>query len=931
MENSFIKIRGAREHNLKNVNLEIPRNKLVVITGISGSGKSSLAFDTIYAEGQRKYLESLSAYARQFIGELRKPDVEYIEGLSPSIAITQHSGSKNPRSTVGTMTEVYDYLRLLYARIGIPHCPNCGKEIRSQSLDQILERILSSLNGKIIQILAPIVREKKGEYKNLFTELQRKGYVKVIINGNIFDLDEEIILKKTEKHSISVIIDQLTVEAEERSRIADSLEQALMLASGITEIRVSISPEKWETHIFSEKFACPTCGISIPEIEPRLFSFNSPFGACPECNGLGVINEVSPSLIIEDSSKSILDGAINIPGFRSYTESYTLSIVERVIERYGDSLNKPFNDLKDNTKNAILYGDRYFEGLMNIIKRRYLETDSEMMREEYEKLMTKKRCPLCNGKRLRKEALSITVNGENIAEVCELSLKNLLDFFKSIKLTENEKIIADRIIKEITLRLSFIIDVGLDYLSLSRDSATLAGGEAQRLRLASQVGSGLVGVLYVLDEPSIGLHPRDNEKLLHTLFRLRDLGNSVLVVEHDEKTIRSADFIIDIGPGAGNEGGEIIVAGPLEKVLTEKRSITGRFLTGKESIPVPEKRRKGNGKSLKLIGVKEHNLKNISVVFPLGRFICITGVSGSGKSTLINDVLYKALASILYKAKETPGEYEKITGVENINKVIIVDQSPIGRTPRSNPATYIGLWTEIRKIFASLQESKIRGYTISRFSFNVKGGRCEACMGDGLKKVEMQFLPDVYIPCEVCEGKRFNKETLEIRYKGKNVYDILDMTADDALELFSNYPAAKRKLELLRDVGLGYIKLGQSSTTLSGGEAQRIKLALELSKKSEGKTLYILDEPTTGLHFADIKKLLNVLNRLTDKGNTVIVIEHNLDVIKSSDYIIDLGPGGGDFGGEVIAEGTPEEVANNKKSYTGMYLNEILERERILV
>lgn len=931
MENSFIKIRGAREHNLKNVNLEIPRNKLVVITGISGSGKSSLAFDTIYAEGQRKYLESLSAYARQFIGELRKPDVEYIEGLSPSIAITQHSGSKNPRSTVGTMTEVYDYLRLLYARIGIPHCPNCGKEIRSQSLDQILERILSSLNGKIIQILAPIVREKKGEYKNLFTELQRKGYVKVIINGNIFDLDEEIILKKTEKHSISVIIDQLTVEAEERSRIADSLEQALMLASGITEIRVSIGPEKWETHIFSEKFACPTCGISIPEIEPRLFSFNSPFGACPECNGLGVINEVSPSLIIEDSSKSILDGAINIPSFRSYTESYTLSIVERVIERYGDSLNKPFNDLKDNTKNAILYGDRYFEGLMNIIKRRYLETDSEMMREEYEKLMTKKRCPLCNGKRLRKEALSVTVNGKNIAEVCELSLKNLLDFFKSIKLTENEKIIADRIIKEITLRLSFIIDVGLDYLSLSRDSATLAGGEAQRLRLASQVGSGLVGVLYVLDEPSIGLHPRDNEKLLHTLFRLRDLGNSVLVVEHDEKTIRSADFIIDIGPGAGNEGGEIIVAGPLEKVLTEERSITGRFLTGKESIPVPEKRRKGNGKSLKLIGVKEHNLKNISVVFPLGRFICITGVSGSGKSTLINDVLYKALASILYKAKETPGEYEKITGVENINKVIIVDQSPIGRTPRSNPATYIGLWTEIRKIFASLQESKIRGYTISRFSFNVKGGRCEACMGDGLKKVEMQFLPDVYIPCEVCEGKRFNKETLEIRYKGKNVYDILDMTADDALELFSNYPAAKRKLELLRDVGLGYIKLGQSSTTLSGGEAQRIKLALELSKKSEGKTLYILDEPTTGLHFADIKKLLNVLNRLTDKGNTVIVIEHNLDVIKSSDYIIDLGPGGGDFGGEVIAEGTPEEVANNKKSYTGMYLNEILERERILV
>lgn len=930
MENGFINIRGAREHNLKNLNLDIPRNKLVVITGISGSGKSSLAFDTIYAEGQRKYLESLSAYARQFIGELKKPDIDHIEGLSPSIAITQHSGSKNPRSTVGTMTEIYDYLRLLYARIGVPHCPICGKEIKSQSVDQILERILSTLNEKIIQILAPVVREKKGEYKNLFTDLRKKGYVKVIADGTTFDLDEEIVIKKTEKHSVSVIVDQLTVSEEERSRIADSLEQALLLADGLVEIQVNIGKDL-ETQIFSEKFSCPNCGISIPEIEPRLFSFNSPFGACPECNGLGVINETSPSLIINDPMKSIFEGAINVPGFRNYTDSYTLNIVERVIERYGDSPNKPYKDLMDKTKKALLYGDRYFEGLLNIIKRRYLETDSEMMREEYEKLMIKKKCPLCNGKRLKKEALSITVNDKNIMELCDLSLKSILDFFREIKLTDNEKIIADRIIKEITLRLTFIIDVGLDYLSLNRDSATLAGGEAQRLRLASQVGSGLVGVLYVLDEPSIGLHPRDNEKLLSTLFRLRDLGNSVIVVEHDEKTIRSADFIIDIGPGAGSNGGEIVVAGPLDKVLNEKRSITGRFLSGNESIPIPEKRRNGNGKLLKLIGAKEHNLKNINVSFPLGNFICVTGVSGSGKSTLINDILYKALASIIYKSKETPGEYDKIIGIENIDKVIIVDQSPIGRTPRSNPATYIGLWTEIRKVFASLPESKMRGYTISRFSFNVKGGRCESCSGDGIKKIEMQFLPDVYIPCEVCRGKRFNLETLEVRYKGKNVYDILNMTADDALELFGSYPSARRKLELLQDVGLGYVKLGQSSNTLSGGEAQRIKLALELSKKSEGKTLYVLDEPTTGLHFADIKKLLNVLNKLIDRGNTVIVIEHNLDVVKCSDYIIDLGPGGGDYGGEVLAVGTPEEIANNKKSYTGMYLKKYFERERILI
>ncbi len=928
MQDDFIRIRGAKEHNLKNINLDIPRNKLVVITGISGSGKSSLAFDTIYTEGQRKYLESLSTYARQFIGELRKPNVDHIEGLSPSIAITQHSGSKNPRSTVGTMTEVYDYLRLLFARIGIPHCPNCGKEIKSQSLDQIIERVMLSFNDKMIQIIAPIVREKKGEFKNLFSELQMKGYVKVIVDENLYDIDDKIILKKTQKHSILVIVDQLTVEEGERPRIADSIEQALELANGMIEIRVN-TENKWETHIFSEKFACPTCGISISEIEPRLFSFNSPFGACPECNGLGVINEVSPSLIIKDPEKSIIDGAIDIPGFRNYTESYTLNLIERVLERYGESLNTPYKLLKNGTKNAILYGDRYYEGVINTIKRRYSETDSEMMLWEYEKLMIKKKCSSCNGTRLKKEALSVTINGKNIADLCDMSLRSLLQFFETVKLTENEKLIADRILKEISSRLTFIINVGLDYLSLSRESATLSGGEAQRIRLASQVGSGLVGVLYVLDEPSIGLHSKDNEKLLKTLFKLRDLGNTVIVVEHDENTIRSADFIVDVGPGAGTDGGEVVVSGKLEDIINEERSVTGRFLSGKELIPVPESRRKGNGKTLKITGVREHNLKNISVSFNLGKFICITGVSGSGKSTLINDVLYRALASILHNSKETPGEYDKIFGIENIKKVIIVDQNPIGRTPRSNPATYIGLWTDIRQIFASLPESKMRGYTISRFSFNVKGGRCEACMGDGLKKVEMQFLPDVYIPCEVCEGKRFNKETLLIRYKGYNVYDVLDMTADDAFELFKNYPKARRKLELLRDVGLGYIKLGQSSTTLSGGEAQRIKLALELSKKSEGKTLYILDEPTTGLHFADIKRLLEVLNKLVDKGNTVIVIEHNLDVIKSSDYIIDLGPGGGDYGGYIVAKGTPEEVAGSDNSYTGMYLKKVLKKEKI--
>ena len=920
----FIRIRKARVNNLKNISVDIPRNKLVVITGLSGSGKSSLAFDTIYAEGQRKYLESLSSYARQFIGEMKKPDVEQIDGLSPSIAITQRSGSRNPRSTVGTMTEIYDYLRLLYARIGIPHCPKCGLEIKTQSIDLIVKQILESFNLKMVSITAPLIREKKGEFKNIFDDLKKKGYVKVIVDGSIYDIDDEIDIKKTEKHTVSVIIDTLKISIEERSRINESIEQALKLAKGLIEIIIK-DKEKEESQLYSENFSCPTCGISISEIEPRLFSFNSPFGACSECSGLGYINEVSPNLLIDDPEKSLYEGAITIPGFRSYTESYTLEIIKRVMQRYKESINTPYKDLKKITQNALLFGDNSFKGIVNIISRRYLDTQSEAMMFEYEKYMIKSKCHVCNGNRLKKEALSVTIKNMNISELCNLSLRKVFNFFDNISLNETELLISNRIIKEINTRLSFIIDVGLDYLSLSRDSISLAGGEAQRLRLASQIGSGLVGVLYVLDEPSIGLHSKDNNKLLSTLFKLRDLGNTVLVVEHDEETIRSADYIIDIGPGAGNNGGEIIALGTLNEILESKESLTGRFLSGIETIPLPKKRRDDIKKYITINGAKEHNLKNITVKFPLNLFICVTGVSGSGKSTLINDILYKALSQKLNKAKDTPGLHDNITGVENIKRVIIVDQNPIGRTPRSNPATYTGLWTDIRKIFEALPESKVRGFTLSRFSFNIKGGRCESCSGDGMKKVEMQFLPDVYIPCEVCEGKRFNKETLEVKYRGYNISNILNMTADEAYEIFSKYPSVRRKLELLKDVGLGYIKIGQSSVTLSGGEAQRIKLALELSKKTESGTLYILDEPTTGLHFADIKKLLSVLNKLVDKGNTVIVIEHNLDVIKSCDYIIDLGPNGGDYGGSIIAIGNPESIINNKESYTAQYLKKVID------
>jgi len=923
MSDHWIRIRGARVHNLKNIQVDIPRNQLVVVTGLSGSGKSSLAFDTIYSEGQRRYLESLSSYARQFIGEMRKPDVDQIEGLSPSIAITQHSGSRNPRSTVGTMTEIYDYLRLLYARIGIPHCPSCGKEIRRQSIDQMIDIVMEQFANRKIQILAPIIREKKGEYKQLWVDLRKKGFVRVMVDGKTMDLDEDISLKKTEKHSISVVMDRLRVSMGEKSRIVDSMEQSLKMSSGLVEILVQNDQEKWETMLFSENFACSDCGINIPEIEPRVFSFNSPFGACPICDGLGFVHEVDPDLIIPDPSLSVAKGAIQIPGFRNYIDNYSLRFIIKILAHHDDDKDTPFQKLKEETKQAILYGEKRYEGLVPMIHRRYRETSSDIARMEYEKLMTVKVCPECNGSRLKKEAMAVTIQGKDIHKLTSFSLRIIHHFFQNLILTPTEAIIAERVIKEITLRLQFIIDVGLDYLTLSRSSGSLSGGEAQRLRLASQVGSGLVGVLYVLDEPSIGLHPKDNDKLLRTLVHLRDIGNSLIIVEHDEETIRTADYIVDVGPGAGRHGGEIIYSGPLKGLLECKRSITAQYLTRQEQIPLPVQRRIGNGKQIILKGGEEHNLQSVDVVFPLGTMICVTGVSGSGKSTLIHDILYKYLAKELYRAKEAPGQFKSIEGIEHISRVIIVDQSPIGRTPRSNPATYIGLWTEIRNLYAMLPESKIRGYNPGRFSFNIKGGRCETCQGDGVKKVEMQFLPDVFVPCEVCEGKRFNRETLEVRFKNYSIFDILDMTVEDSLELFEHFPVIQRKLSLLKEVGLDYIKLGQTSSTLSGGEAQRIKLALELSRKPDGRSLYILDEPTTGLHFADIKKLLSVLEKLVNTGNTVIIIEHNLDVVKTADYLIDLGPGGGEFGGKIVVTGTPEEVSQNSDSYTGQYLKKL--------
>lgn len=936
-----IYIKGARVHNLKDITLRIPRNKLVVITGVSGSGKSSLAFDTIYAEGQRRYVESLSAYARQFIGVMEKPDVDFIEGLSPAIAIDQKGTSKNPRSTVGTMTEIYDYLRLLYARIGIPHCPNDGTPIKKQSPDEIVSQIMGKLSNKKIEILAPVVRGRKGEYKALLEKYIKKGYARVKIDCVMYSLDENIEIDKNKKHDIDLVVDRVKVEEDEKSRIEDSVELALTEGEGV--VKIFVMEDNKET-LFSEKLACPVCGFSMEEIEPRLFSFNSPFGACPECTGLGFKIEPDPDLIVRDWNLSLAEGAIEIPGFRGI-DTFSQQIILDTAKAYHIDTFEPMKEFAEGELNIIMYGmdgrvpvhftnkdgrtydfKVHFEGVIPLLIRRYSETTSEMMREEYEKFMRRVECPVCHGKRLKPETLAVTIRDIDIADLTALSIERTYEFFKVLpgKLTEKEKLISQQILKEITNRLKFLLNVGLGYLSLDRPSETLAGGEAQRIRLATQVGSKLVGVLYVLDEPSIGLHLKDNKKLLNTLKELRDLGNTVLIVEHDEETIRNADFIVDVGPGAGVNGGYVVVTGTLDDILNEPKSLTGRYLKGDLVIPVPKKRRKGNGEYITLYEVSEHNLKHIDVKFPLHTFICITGVSGSGKSSLIQDVLWKALRKEIYKSREEPGKYEKIEGVNFVDKVVIVDQSPIGRTPRSNPATYTGVFTPIREIFASLPESRARGYKAGRFSFNVHGGRCEACEGNGFIKVEMQFLPDVYVPCEVCRGKRYNRETLEIKYKGKSIAGVLDMTVSEALEFFENIPELKRKLSLLNDVGLGYIKLGQSALTLSGGEAQRVKLASELQKRGTGRTIYFLDEPTTGLHFADVHKLIDVLNRLVERGSTVVVIEHNFDVVKSADYIIDLGPEGGEKGGYVVATGTPEEVARNSASYTGQYLKILL-------
>ena len=936
-----IYIKGARVHNLKDITLHIPRNRLVVITGVSGSGKSSLAFDTIYAEGQRRYVESLSAYARQFIGVMEKPDVDFIEGLSPAIAIDQKSASKNPRSTVGTMTEIYDYLRLLFARVGIPHCPYDDTPIKKQSPDEIVSQIMSRVVGRKIEILAPVVRGRKGEYKALLEKYIKKGYARVKIDRVMYSLDENIELDKNKKHDIDLVVDRVKVEEDEKSRIEDSVELALTEGEGVMKVFVIDDNEE---QLFSEKLACPVCGFSMEEIEPRLFSFNSPFGACPECTGLGFKIEPDPDLIVRDWDLSLTEGAIEIPGFRGI-DTFSQQVILDTARAYQMDTFKPMKKLTEDELNVIMYGTEgkipvhftnkdgrtydfkvHFEGVIPLLMRRYSETTSEMMREEYEKFMRRIECPVCHGKRLKREALAVTILDMNIADLTALSIEKTYEFFERLpeKLTEKEKLISHQVLKEISNRLKFLLDVGLGYLSLSRPSETLAGGEAQRIRLATQVGSKLVGVLYVLDEPSIGLHSRDNEKLLNTLKELRDLGNTVLVVEHDEKTIRNADFIVDVGPGAGVEGGYVVATGNLNDILEEPKSLTGKYLKGELVIPVPKKRRNSNGEYVALSGVSEHNLKNIDVKFPLHTFICITGVSGSGKSSLIQDVLWKALKKEIYNSKEEPGKYEKIEGVNFVDKVVIVDQSPIGRTPRSNPATYTGVFTPIREIFASLPESRAKGYKAGRFSFNVHGGRCEACEGNGFIKVEMQFLPDVYVPCEVCHGKRYNRETLEMKYKGKNIADVLDMTVSEALEFFENIPEIKRKLSLLNDVGLGYIKLGQSALTLSGGEAQRVKLSSELQKRGTGRTIYFLDEPTTGLHFADVHKLIDVLNRLVERGNTVVIIEHNLDVVKSADYIIDLGPEGGEKGGYVVATGTPEEIIKKPLSYTGQYLKKFL-------
>jgi excinuclease ABC subunit A len=941
MSKDKIIVKGAREHNLKNIDVEIPRDKLVVITGISGSGKSTLAFDTIYAEGQRRYVESLSAYARQFLGQMDKPDVDYIEGLSPAISIDQKTTSKNPRSTVGTVTEIYDYLRLLFARIGRPHCPRCGREISQQTVDQMVDAVMELPEGTKIQVLSPVVRGRKGEHQKLLENIKKDGFLRVRIDGEIVEVGEEIKLDKNKKHNIEIIVDRIIVRPGVESRLADSIETALARSGGLVIIDVIGEREL----LFSQNFACPDCGISLEELSPRMFSFNSPYGACPACSGLGVNMEIDPDLVIPDISKSVAEGAV-VP-WSSSPDGYYFQMLQAVLEHYGYDVETPLEKMDERMIDILLYGSDevidfyyesrygstrhyrgYFEGVVNNLKRRYEETDSEWSREEIEQFMSTRPCPACKGARLKPESLAVKVGGLSIAEVTALSIRDAMKFFSELELTEKERIIAQQVLKEIKNRLQFLIDVGLDYLTLDRPAGTLSGGESQRIRLATQIGSRLVGVLYILDEPSIGLHQRDNERLIRTLKELRDLGNTVLVVEHDEDTMRAADYIIDIGPGAGEHGGRVVAAGPVEVIEKCEESLTGKFLSGKLKIPVPPKRRKPDGRWIVLRGCREHNLKDIDVKFPVGLFTCVTGVSGSGKSTLVNEILYKALKEKLSGVKTRPGDFDGIEGVEYVEKVINIDQSPIGRTPRSNPATYTGVFNDIREVFSLTPEARMRGYKPGRFSFNVKGGRCEACKGDGIIKIEMHFLADVYVPCEVCKGKRYNRETLEVKYKGKSIADVLDMTVDEALEFFQNIPKIRRKLETLRDVGLGYIKLGQSSTTLSGGEAQRVKLAAELSRKNNGGTVYILDEPTTGLHPADIKKLLDVLHRLVDGGSTVIVIEHNLDVIKTADYIIDLGPEGGDAGGEIVAEGTPEDVAANEKSYTGHFLKKVLGCEK---